>query len=133
MVLSSAFPSAGICASSHSNVFLKSQLGIPLNSLILMDLQSGSPSQHPALSGYKPQCSVYLWAIFPARSDCTTISCFSSGAWCKNKMGGRFVGFKEGAKCKAQMDAVPREEGRGGEKGRLICLCWGAQSLDGSF
>lgn len=106
----SPFPSAGICASLQSNVFLKkSQLGIPLNSLILMDLQSHSPPQYPALSGYKQICSVHLWAIFPTWPRCTIISSFSR-SWYKTKMAERFVGCKEGTKCKAQMDAIPREE-----------------------
>lgn len=112
MIPFSPFPSGRIHARLHSNVFLKkSQLGIPLNSLILMDLQSHSPSHYPALSGYKQRCSVHLWAIFPAWSDCRIVSCFSSRSWCKNKMAESFVGCKEGTKCKAQMDAVPREEG----------------------
>lgn len=107
----SPFPIARICARLQLNVFLKkSQLGIPLNSLILVDLQSHSPSQFPALSGYKQIGSVHLWAIFSTWSQCTIISCFSRSQ-SKTKMAERFVGCKEGTKCKAQMVAIPREEG----------------------
>lgn len=131
----SPFPSAGICARLQSNVFLKkSQLGIPLNSLILMDLQSHSPSQYPALSGYKQICSVHLWAIFLTWSHCTIISCFSRSQ-CKAKMAERFVGCKEGTKCKAQMDAIPTEEGNAWGSNlcsMLVLLYWGIWGLDGS-
>lgn len=58
--------------------------------------------------------SVHLWAVFPAWSDCTIISCFCSRSWCKTKMAETFVGCKEGITFKAQTDAVPREEWGGG-------------------
>lgn len=48
------------------------------------------------------------------------ISCFSTSQ-CKAKMAERFVGCEEGTKCKAQMDAIPREEGNAW--GVICALC----------
>lgn len=55
----STLPDTGVCVGLHSNAFLKkSQLGIPLNSLISTDLQS-----HPhLLCRYGQRCSVHLRA-----------------------------------------------------------------------